>query len=94
MRSGATDHTIDPGTEAIELIIDGFRTLSQGWAALVDARAAMVGVTWMIRILRTAEAMIALYKQGLGDTATSPIRHARMPLPIRRPGTMWGVVVR
>lgn len=69
MSSGATDHTTDSGKEAIEVVIDGFRTLSTASAPLVDARAAMVGVTWMIRILRTAEAMIAVYDQGLGDTA-------------------------
>jgi hypothetical protein len=69
MSSGTTDPTTDLGTEAIEVLIYGFRTLDKASAPLVDRRAAMVGVTWMIRILRTAEAMIALYDQGLGDTA-------------------------
>lgn len=69
MSRGVTDYTTDPGKEAIGVIIDGFRTLNKASAPLVDARAAMVGVTWMIRILRTAEAMITLYDQGLADTA-------------------------
>lgn len=69
MGGDSTDYTPDRGAEAIEVVIDGFRGLSKASAPLVDARAAMVGMTWMIRILRTAEAMIALYKRGLGDTA-------------------------
>lgn len=60
--------------EAIALLSEAFRSHTQLSAPLVDARASATAIAWTIRVLRTAEAVAALHRLGLGDTAAPLVR--------------------
>jgi hypothetical protein len=58
--------------EAIALLSDAFRSHAQVSAPSEDKAAAALGVAWTIRVLRTAEAIVELHRQG--DAASPLVR--------------------
>ncbi len=59
---------------AIEVLSEAFQSHAQLSAPMEDANVAQVAVSWTIRVLRTAEAVAALHRAELSDTASPMVR--------------------